>query len=178
MIFILSKRMTILYIAGILILGFIAYLFVKDYIFDNSDAFNGSDTFLNPAKYIPAPAPIEFRQAPSYPPQVVSPSGPNPPNVAPENEGIIHSNPEAKDPYYETNESSEIPENLRHPERSFRPPPNNNNTSVAVHSGVASNVTNHSSGQGFQQEFIQSGGEFMPGIFANDTMDDKSFSSF
>lgn len=160
------------YIAGIIIIGFVAYLFIRDYIFD-SDQF--TDTFVNS---IPAPAPLEIRQAPIYPPRVVSPSGPSPPNALPSNEVVMHAAPEAKDPYYESNESSDIPENLRHPERSFRPPPNNNNTSVATHSGVASAVTNPSSGQGFQQEFIQGGGEFMPGIFANDTMDDKTFSSF
>lgn len=163
-----------LYIAGIIIIGFVAYLFIRDYIFD-TDHF-AADTFVNS---IPAPGPIEIRQAPLYPPRVVSPSGPSPPNaLAPGNEAVIHSAPEAKDPYYEANESSDIPENLRHPERSFRPPPSNNNTTIAAHSGVASNVTSPSSGQSFQQEFIQSGGEFMPGIFANDTMDDKTFSSF
>jgi hypothetical protein len=29
-----------------------------------------------------------------------------------------------------------------------------------------------------QPEFIQGGGEFMPGIFANDTYNDNSFSAF
>jgi hypothetical protein len=168
--------MTALYISGILLIGFVIYLFVRDYIFDNSDTF--TDTFVN-SKSIPSPAPIEIRQAPTYPSQVVSSSGPNAPNVAPPtNETVMHLSPEAKDPYYESNESSNIPENLRHPERSFRPPPTSNNTSIAVHSGVASNVTQQSSSQGFQQEFIQGGGEFMPGIFANDTMDDKTFSAF
>jgi hypothetical protein len=163
-----------LYIAGIIIIGFVAYLFIRDYIFD-SDHF--ADTFVNSIP-IPASAPLEIHQAPIYPPRVVSPSGPNAPNALPGSEVVVHPAPEAKDPYYESNESSDIPENLRHPERSFRPPPNNNNTSVAIHSGVASAVTNPSSGQGFQQEFIQGGGEFMPGIFANDTMDDKTFSAF
>ena len=158
------------YIAGIIMVGFVIYLFVRDYIFD-SDQF--ADTFVNPA-----PAPLEIRQAPLYPPRVVAPSGPNPPNAAPTSEAVVHAAPEAKDPYYEANESSDIPENLRHPERSFRPPPSNHNTSVATHSGVASNVTAPSSGQGFQQELIQGGGEFMPGIFAIDTMDDKTFSAF
>ena len=78
------------------------------------------------------------------------------------------------DPY------NNIPENLRYPERSFRPPPNNDNTSIAVHSGVASNQLQVSSdnSQGYQTEMIQGGGEFMPGIFANDTFNDNQFSSF
>jgi hypothetical protein len=63
---------------------------------------------------------------------------------------------------------------------SFRPPPLNNNTSIAVEAGIASNniqVTSDNSQQ-FQPDFIQGGGEFMPGIFANDILDDKSYSAF
>jgi hypothetical protein len=85
-----------------------------------------------------------------------------------------------KDPYYEQQESSDIPENLRYPERSFRPPPLNNNTSIAVEAGIASNsiqVTSDNS-QKMNPDFIQGGGEFMPGIFANDTFSDKSYSAF
>jgi len=32
--------------------------------------------------------------------------------------------------------------------------------------------------QQFQEEMIQGGGEFMPGIFANDTYNDNSYSTF
>ena len=34
------------------------------------------------------------------------------------------------------------------------------------------------SNTGVTPEFIQGGSEFMPGIFANDTLSDKSYSSF
>ena len=55
------------------------------------------------------------------------PSGPNPPSQeAPKGEMIVYGEPSASDPYYESQESSDIPENLRYPERSFRPPPLNN----------------------------------------------------
>lgn len=181
MIFITPKRMTpYLYVACIIIIGFIGYLFVKDYIFGDSFGLN---TFINQmpsmmSSVIPSVnAPIEILQAPLYPPRVVSPSGPNPPNTSSENT-VIHPPPQAKDPYYEAQESSDIPENLRHPERSFRPPPLSNNTTVAVHSGIASTHTQPTSTQSYQEEFIQGGGEFMPGIFANDTLDDKTFSAF
>ena len=123
----------------------------------------------------PAPASIEIRQAPLYPERNIQ-SGPNPPSQQANEETVIYGEPNAKDPYYESQESSDIPENLRHPERSFRPPPLNNNTSIAVESGVANTVSNTNTG--VSPEFIQGGGEFMPGIFANDTLSDKSYSSF
>jgi hypothetical protein len=93
---------------------------------------------------------------------------------------VVYAEPQATDPYHEHQESSDIPENLRHPERSFRPTPLNDNTSLAVQSGTASHRTQVSSdnSQQFQTEIISGGGEFMPGIFANDTFNDTSFSSF
>ena len=119
---------------------------------------------------VPAPASIEIRTAPMYP-HKISPSGPNSPNQDSNGETVIYGEPAPKDPYNESQESSDIPENLRHPERSFRPPPLNNNTSIAVDAGIASDSDSRT-------ELIQSGGEFMPGIFANDTLSDKSYSSF
>lgn len=161
----------------VVLVGFGLYMIVRDKLFDNSEMImEKSEQFE-----VPAPASIEIRQAPLYPERVVSPSGPNPPNqAAPENEMVYYSPPAASDPYAESNESSDIPENLRYPERSFRPPPNNNNTTIATQSGIASNKLQVSSdnSQGFQPEMIQGGGEFMPGIFANDTFNDNQFSSF
>lgn len=166
------------YIFGLLLAGFVVYFLIKDKIFDNSHSRMDSKT---EAFEVPAPASIEIRKAPIYPERVVMPSGPNPPSQeAPNNEIVVYGEPVATDPYYESQESSDIPENLRYPERSFRPPPLNNNTSIAVEAGIASNniqVTSDNS-QKFQPDFIQGGGEFMPGIFANDTFSDKSYSSF
>ncbi len=161
-------------ILGVLVLGFLVYFLIKDKIFDNSDIT--SEKFE-----VPAPASIELRQAPIYPERTITPSGPNPPNqMAHNNEIVYYNEPVAKDPYLESQESSDIPENLRHPERSFRPPPLNENTSIATQSGIANNNTQISSdnSQTFQPEFIQGGGEFMPGIFANDTFNDTNFSAF
>lgn len=130
---------------------------------------------------VPAPASIEIRKAPIYPTRVVMSSGPNPPSQeAPQGEMVVYGEPAPKDPYYESQESSDIPENLRYPERSFRAPPLNNNTSIAVEAGIASNnlqVTSDNS-QKLQPEFIQGGGEFMPGIYANDTFSDTNYSAF
>jgi hypothetical protein len=111
---------------------------------------------------------------------VIAPSGPNPPSQASPNQEIVYQEPRAKDPLYEPQESSDIPENLRYPENSFRPAPNNDNTAIAVQAGIASDRLQVSSdnSQQMQPEFIQGGGEFMPGIFANDTYNDNSFSAF
>ena len=173
-----KRRMkSYLFLFGVLLVSFGVYMLVRDKLFDNSEVVMESSERFE----VPAPASIEIRQAPLYPERVVSPSGPNPPNQAPpENEMVHYSSPGASDPYAEPNESSDIPENLRYPERSFRPPPSNDNTTIATHSGVASNKLQVSSdnSQGFQPEMIQGGGEFMPGIFANDTFNDNQFSAF
>jgi hypothetical protein len=167
-----------IYIVSILIVGFAIYFFVKDSIFSKPNTVHVTKT---EGFEIPAPASIEVRKAPIYPERVIMSSGPNPPSQeAPNNELVVYGEPTAKDPYYESQESSDIPENLRYPERSFRPPPLNNNTSIAVEAGIASNniqVTSDNS-QKFQTDFIEAGGEFMPGIFANDTFSDKSYSAF
>jgi hypothetical protein len=168
------------YIFGILLVGFVVYFLIKDKLFDAPPHGESYVKASEPFE-IPAPASIEIRKAPIYPERVVMPSGPNPPSQeAPQGEMVIYGDPAPKDPYYEQQESSDIPENLRYPERSFRPPPLNDNTSIAVEAGIASNnmqVTSDNS-QKFQPDFIQGGGEFMPGIFANDSFSDKSYSAF
>ena len=178
-------------VVSILLVGFVVYYFSRDYIFEA----DGSQVVQQPqpiaaesfaaesfvAESFVAPASIEIRQAPSYPPRTIASSGPNSPaQDSPSNEAVVYGDPAAKDPYHESHESSEIPENLRHPERSFRPPPLNDNTDIAVQAGISSrqNQVTSANTQQYQQEFIQGGGEFMPGIFANDTFDDHSFSAF
>jgi hypothetical protein len=169
-----------IYIFGLLLVGFIVYFLVKDNIFDNPSRGEQYPSKTESFE-VPAPSSIEIRKAPIYPERVVMPSGPNSPSQeAPGNEMVVYGEPGPKDPYYEPQESSDIPENLRYPERSFRPPPLNNNTSIAVEAGIASNniqVTSDNSQQ-FRPDFIQGGGEFMPGIFANDTLSDKTYSTF
>jgi len=180
MIFKRPKRDTMtpaIYLGMIIIVGFVAYWFLRDRLFgEDLIAMDAFQAFAS----VPAPASIEIRQAPLYPERTVAPSGPNSPNQAPQEEVVHYAPPQATDPYSHPQESSEHPENLRHPERSFRPPPLNDNTSIAQSSGIASTTqqVTASGAQGFSTEIIQGGGEFMPGIFANDTFDDRSFSSF
>jgi hypothetical protein len=162
----------------VLIIGFIVYVLIRDKLFyvDEQSIHSSAESFS-----IPAPATIEVRRPPLYAEQQVAPSGPQAPSVAPPADEVIqYGEPIAKDPYHSSQESSDIPENLRHPERSFRPTPTNEMHSIATQSGIASEHTHVSSdnSQHFQQEMIQGGGEFMPGIFANDSFTDTSFSAF
>ena len=98
MIFTRPKRgmKSYIYVFGLLVIGFVFYFLIKDKIFDSSSATK-TESFE-----VPAPASIEIRQAPIYPPRVVMASGPNPPSQeAPNNEVVIHGSPEPKDPYYD-----------------------------------------------------------------------------
>jgi hypothetical protein len=168
-------------LVGILVVGFVVYYFARDSIFEGANRIENAIMEQLPSEQFIEHASIEVRQALSYPPRNVAPSGPNSPNQEPPSrEEIVHGDPAAKDPYHESNESSDIPENLRHPERSFRPPPLNDNTDISIQSGISSRQNQDTSAntQQYQQEFIQGGGEFMPGIFANDTFDDTNFSAF
>ena len=163
----------------LLLIGFGIYFLIRDKIFDVPSSTQHV-TFAKEPFEIPAPASVEIRQAPIYPERTITPSGPNPPNqAAPTNEKVVYDDPTPKDPYYEQQDSSDIPENLRYPERSFRPAPMNNNTTIAVQSGIASQnlQVNNDNSQKYQQELIQGGGEFMPGIFANDTFNDTNYST-
>jgi hypothetical protein len=168
------------YVFAILVAGFLIYFLFKDKFLDLESSITGNP--VNKENFeVPAPASIELRKAPIYPERTVMPSGPNPPSQSPPNGQInVYGEPAPQDPYYESQESSDIPENLRYPERSFRSPPLNNNTSIAVDAGIASNIMQISSdnSQQFNPDFIQNGGEFMKGIFANDTYSGTSYSAF
>jgi hypothetical protein len=164
--------MNAIVLIGVFIAGFIVYFLLRDKIFENPN-----DT---PEKFImPAPGPVEIRQAPLYPSRTTMPSGPNPPSQSGD-DTVRYIEPQAKDPYHESQEDSTIPERIRNPENSFRPAPPQDQHRIAVQAGLASERVQNSSdnAQQFSQEFIQGGGEFMPGIFANDTFNDTSFSMF
>ena len=165
---------------ALLLAGFVIYYLLRDKIFDVSSSVEFESESKSEHFEVPAPTSIEIRQAPIYPPRNVSASGPNSPSQEPSSDIVTHNQPQPDDPYYESQDSSDINENLRYPERSFRPPPLNDTTSIAVEAGIASNThqVSASNSQQFNTEFVQSGGEFMPGIFANDTFDDGAYSSF
>ena len=157
----------------LLLIGFVVYSLVRDRLFDSfeMEPFQMNST----GGEHPGPAPILIRQAPIYPEREITPSGPSPPAQAPSEEMVVYGPPQASDPYHEQQESSMIPENLRHPERAYRPTPAQEHTSIAVQSGVASQIA---SGPAMSTEMIQNGGEFMSGVFANDMFTKSSFSTF
>jgi hypothetical protein len=141
--------------------------------------FMPKDGFLNLNTSTAAP---DLEQPPRlYPARNMVPAGPSSPNqMAPPDESRLTMPEVASDPYAPNEESASMPERLRHPERMFRPAPSNNTAEIGQASGIASMVANQteSSMQSFAPEMAQNGGEFMNGIFANDSSEMGSFSEF
>ena len=131
---------------------------------------------------VPAPGAEVIVPIVAEPPRRITPSGPNPPSQdGQDNEVVIHGEPVAKDPYADQVEMADAPENLRNPERAYRPAPPNTDTMIASASGVASPVMSTTPGaiQAFNTDFVENRGEFMEGVFANDTNASAiSFSAF
>lgn len=137
------------------------------------------DGFLN--LNTSAPAPAMERQPNIYPARNVLPAGPSSPNQqAPQSESRLTVPEVAMDPYAPNEESSSIPERLRHPERMFKPAPSNNTAEISEAAGIASSASNQAANamQSFAPEMAQNGGEFMNGIFANDSSESNGFSAF
>jgi hypothetical protein len=159
-------------IIGVLLLAFVLYMALKPIVF-GSDSSEGFE--------YPGRAPLEIRQASMEKPRTVMPSGPNPPSqAAPEGEVVIHGDAAPTDPFAEQTEASDAPETIRNVERSFRPAPDNNIVGLATSAGIAGE-TAQSSPQAYQKfgsDFVQNSGEFMTGIYANDTMSDANYSAF
>lgn len=158
----------------LVLVGFAVYSMFRDRLFDT---FEMEPFQAHPQDGVPGPAPLLVRQAPVYPERETTPSGPSPPAQAgPSEEMVVYGPPQASDPYDEPQESSAIPETLRHPERAYRPAPSAHHTSLAHDSGIASETA---SGPGARStEMIQNGGQFMEGVYANDSFEDAHFSSF
>ena len=128
-----------------------------------------------------APAPVVEYKPRIYPARTTVASGPSSPNQAPDPSEVRVASPEAAhDPYEATEESSSVPERLRHPERMFQPAPSNQTHEIATSSGIASASASQAASalNAFTPEFAQNGGEFMQGIFANDTSEPGMYSSF
>jgi hypothetical protein len=62
----------------------------------------------------------------------------------------------------------------------FNPAPSNDTVDIAPASGIASASANQAANalQAFTPEFAQNGGEFMQGIFANDSSEPGAYSAF
>lgn len=112
----------------------------------------------------------------------VTSSGPHSPAQAPSKmmPPIIQPDEIPFDPYADTFESAEIPERLRHPERSFGPGLVNDSADFAIQSGIANlaQQTTTRSYQSFGPEFATNGGSFLDnGVTANDTDMPMGYSS-
>jgi len=123
-----------------------------------------------------------FVPAPAAGPRKVTPSGPNPPaQQAADGEVVITAPPTAIDPYAEQVQAANAEETIRNPERMYRPTVQNTDTMIATVGGVASPVTDTTEGaiQAFNTDFIENRGEFMSGVFANDSAAaEMGFSAF
>jgi hypothetical protein len=131
---------------------------------------------------VPGSAPVITMPAPVEPPRVITPGGSNTPNQMAPSEAPLPRlpGPEDHDPYEQSYGSSNIRDNLRHPERFFGPAPQQKNVDIVLASGVAGIQSEQSAAavQTFSPELAQNGGEYMEGgIFANDTAEDTSYSA-
>ena len=165
-----------LFAVGITVLLFIGYMFAQYYIFEQ---------FTQPTyAAVPEPAVPVVKQVSAEPERVVSPGGPSAPNQMPpsrDREAERLPGPVDKDPYDETYGSSNMKEDLRHPERFFGPAPTADNVAIARASGVAGlpGSTTPQAVQTFSPDFAQNGGEFVDGgIFANDAGENPNYSAF
>lgn len=161
---------SVIYIFGFLLLGFTLYRFFYDKLFSSSEGFDR-----------PGKADLEIRKAPVEPPRTIMPSGSSSPSqMSPPSETVVYGEPAARDPFDEQYESSDAPEKMRYPENSFRPAPGNDQIQIAQESGIASShmQTSPQSYQKYGTDFVQNSGEFMDGVYANDTMNDASYSAF
>jgi hypothetical protein len=130
----------------------------------------------------PGPAAPIYKDLPVEPiERIVASASPQSPNQEPPRDKPDERlpGPTEFDPYLETHGNSDIKDNLRYPERLFGPSANQDNTHLAVDSGSASSVLeiNKNPIQPFGSEFTMNGGEFMQGVFANDSMDNLTFSA-
>lgn len=163
--------------AGLVILAviFIVYLGVVYWKSKTSVVFaSEKEGFV-----VQTPALLQTREG--YEPTV--PGGPSAPSQAPPMNEVIYQPEEGpRDPSAESYESSEMPERLRHPERSFRPAPGNTEPTLweAQAAGIAGppDPSQLQQAQMFSLEMAENGGEIMPGIFANDTLAPTNFSGF
>lgn len=114
--------------------------------------------------------------------RAVAPGGPASPAQAPPRSLPAHIAPEEEpyDPDEKGYESAQIPERLRHPERSFGPAVVAENTDHAIQSGIASQAAQVTTQayQMFGPEMAQNGGSFLDnGVMANDGDIQSSYSS-
>ncbi len=151
----------ILIVLLILTLLFLVYQAVISKLFNGAEEDDTEESFYE-ENTSPGDAPIVGQKLNLPDNRVISPSGPNPPAHAPSQfEVTMHSPEQAPhDPYAEKYKSPHVDDEVRQPERSFRPAPEMNDVNTAVASGIASAAM----GQAYSPEMIMNGGNFMDGV--------------
>jgi hypothetical protein len=86
-------------------------------------------------------------------------------------ESQIHEEEQPMNEYEDNHGSADMQENMRNPERMFRPAPDNNGVPQSGMMGVPM-------GAGYEREPVMNEGEFMPGIAAYESDGPKNFSMF
>jgi hypothetical protein len=152
----------------------IAFLLYALYAWFSIPKYDGFD--INSQTYEEV-MPVE---RPVAPPKIIAAGGPNTPSEKPPTESVVIPPEIPFDPQEQTYESAEHPERLRHPERLYGPGLEQDNSTDAVESGIASSSFQQtmSAYQTFGPEFAQNGGAFMEnGVVANDTSLNIEYSS-
>lgn len=160
----------LIFIAGVLILGFLLYYPIRDWLYGAQEGFEHN-----------ARSAVEVLPASYSPPKTVASSGPSAPaQEAPKGEVVIHAEPAPRDPEAEDEEASNAAPKITYPERHYRPSPPNDQVGLAYESGVAGPSAQNSpqAYQKFGLDTVQNSGEFYGGVYANDTTSDMNFSSF
>jgi hypothetical protein len=123
--------------------------------------------------------PLRLSQ-PELPERIVAPSGPSAPSQRSLEGPVRIPEPVQNDPAADNYTPSNFEDDNRAPERSFGPARLPTDTSLSVMAGNASELVNPTKPNVYQftPEQIHTGGEFMDGIVANDTMEPTNFSSF
>jgi hypothetical protein len=133
-------------------------------------------TPVNLPDLIPAPAP-PVKMDPPMEKRVVSPGGPNAPNVMADTPPTISPEVNPTDPYDDNNMEAPIKDSMRHPEMSFGPGVDNSGMNKLATSGVGSTKVAASESP-FSPDFAQNGGTFMGSVFANDLTKDDRYATF
>jgi hypothetical protein len=162
----------ILKVAAVIVLLYLGYnLLLKSTPF-------GSESFESPASaYLPPTLPVEV----VAPERVIQSAGPSAPSqAAPLDSARIVMSPQATDPYAEPNEGANAPENMRYPERMFRPAPANDAVDMITDSGIGGMAQQQTANanETFAPDFAQNGGSFMGEVFANDLDTPSNYSDF
>ncbi len=159
-------------LAVIFLLAILAFFVVR---------YFSTESFMAPLMWVETPAmATPVSKPPIYGDHEIAASGPNAPTAeaSPRMRTVLNPPPEPNDPYEETQQNSQAPEQMRFPERSFGPGLVPEQTQLAESAGIAGDVG--ASSQAFQQfnpEFVGNGGNFFGTVTAVEN-ENPNYSAF